>query len=129
MEYSKAKKILEKIVVQKVDEIADNAEKLGLTEDTVKLFCEDIAEAWNVFSDIGEMKDLVHDDTKQYNHAMDLAFEVWSNDLYKPTPEEILAGIWRRVVYFSKKENHLEMRNEGVSTFDVYENEKYKKDE
>lgn len=128
MEYDKAKKLIGKIVEDRIKKLSEDAEELGLTEETAQLFIGDIIEAFNILSDIGEMRNLKHDNTKKYNHAMDLAFEVWSNDLYNPTIDEILAGMWRRVAHFFRKENHFELK-EAVSTFDVYKNEDYKEDD
>ena len=128
MEYEKAKSLIQKLVIERIEKLEKDCKEFGLDEETQKLIASDIVEAFNVLIDIGEIKDLVHDKTKKYNHAMDLAFEVWSNDLYSPSIDEILAGLWRRVSYFFQKENHIELK-EATTTYDVYKNENWKNGE
>jgi hypothetical protein len=126
MEYEKAHKIIETLIKEKIEKIKADAEMCGIDEETTKLFIYDITEAFNALTDIGDIKDLKENTSAKYKHLMDLAFEVYSDDLYRPKVDEVLASLWKKLSHFFQKENHIELQ-ETVSLYDVIQN--IKKDE
>jgi len=56
----------------------------------------------------------------KYNHAIDVAFEVISDNSEMPTPEECIAGMEKRLQYL--KDNPDDAK-EAFGSFDVHEEE------
>jgi len=56
---------------------------------------------------------------KKFNHAVDVAFEVHSNNEDEPTPDECIQAMEKRLAYL--KSNPDEAK-EAFGSFDVHEN-------